>query len=94
MSMDSPDTRPEPRPRALDTRRRLRLFAITLWTAFLGAVLTLAVGISLLPHGVMLGWSDMSVAFLAAWAVGLVPVALALMLALPPARAPGDADGR
>lgn len=92
--MDSHDPRPEPRPCALDSRRRLRLFAITLWTGFLGAVLTLAVGISLLPDGVMLGWSELSVAFLAAWAVSMAPITLALMLALPPARARSDANGR
>lgn len=92
--MDSPDPRPEPRPRALDSRRRLRLFAITLWTGFLGAVLTLVVGVSLLPHGVVPGWSELSVAFLAAWAVTLGPITLALMLALPPARAPDNDDGR
>ncbi len=92
--MDSHDPRPELRPRALDSRRRLRLFAVTLWTGFLGAALTLAVGITLLPDGIHLGWAELSVAFIAAWVVSMVPVTLALMLILPPARAPDDADGR
>jgi len=50
----------------LDGRRRLRLAAVTLWTGFLGAALTLLTAIALLPaaatHGA--GWAEFSIGFL------------------------------
>lgn len=89
--MDSPLRRTEPR-RALGTRHRWRLFAVTAWTGFLGGALTVMTGLALLPaeatHG--FGWGEMSVAFLCAWILAMVPVSLALMLMLP--RTPGRRD--
>jgi hypothetical protein len=88
MSMDSPSRPADAPPRGLGSRRRLRLLAVTLWTGFLGAMLITVAGVALLPaeaaHG--LGWAELSVAFLCAWALTTVPVLLALALA--------DTDGR
>ena len=87
--MDSPAPRPDLARRGLATRRRLRLAAITLWTAFLGATLLLTAGLAYLPAVAVheLGWHGLSVAFLGAWALATAPVSLALLLA-------GQADGR
>ena len=83
--MDSRDLRAERAPGALDRNRRLRLLAITLWTAFLGACLTMLAALALLPpaalHGA--GWAELSIGFLCAWLLSAVPVTLALMLVLP-----------
>ena len=88
--MDSPTPRRE--SGAPGSRRRLWLLAITLWTAFLGAALTLLLAMALLPSEAtaVLGWAELSVGFLCAWLVAMVPVSLALMLALPldPGRQP------
>ena len=74
--------------------RRGWLIAITLWTAFLGAALNLLAGLLLLPAEATraLDWHALSVLFLAGWLLTVVPVGLALMLALPLPR--GDGDGR
>lgn len=79
MSMDSRAPRREP------ALRRLRLFAIALWSAFLGAALTLLAALALLPAEttLALGWPELSIGFLCAWALALVPASLALMLGLP-----------
>lgn len=77
--------------------RRGWLFAITLWTAFLGALLNLGMALVLLPGDLPgLGWAELSIGFLCSWVVIAVPVALALMLAAPlfgPGH-DGDRDGR
>jgi len=83
--MDSPAARPEAAAGVLDTRRRLRLVAITLWTGFLGAALTVVTAVALLPPGVTheLGWAELSIGFLVSWVLAMVSISLALMLALP-----------
>lgn len=64
--------------------RRGWLFAITLWTAFLGALLNLGLTLVLLPEDLLgLGWAELSVGFLCSWVIIAVPIALALMLAAP-----------
>jgi hypothetical protein len=72
--------------------RRGWLIAIALWTAFLGAALNLLAGLLLLPAEAThaLDWHALSVLFLAGWLLTLVPVGLALMLALPLPAAGGD----
>ena len=81
--MDSPVRPPELARRGLATRRRLRLAAITLWSAFLGAALLLTAGLAFLPTATVheLGWDGLSLAFLCAWAIATLPVAMALLLA-------------
>ena len=82
--MDSRSLRAEPAHRDLPgTRRRWWLFAITLWTAFLGATLTLVVFVALLPEDASLALGDLSLGFLCSWVLSMVPISLALMLALP-----------
>ena len=54
-----------------------------MWSAFLGATLTIVVFAALLPPAVHLGWAELSVGFLCSWLVSTVPVGVALMLALP-----------
>ncbi len=89
MSMDSRSALPESASRDLPgTRRRCassrwRLFAITLWTAFLGATMTLVVFVALLPEDATLALGDLSLGFLCSWVLSMVPISLALMLALP-----------
>jgi hypothetical protein len=94
--MDSRAPRPDPVDRALDRRRRLRLLAIALWSAFLGAALTLLAAVALLPaeslHGA--GWAELSVGFLCAWVLALVPASMALLLGLPQHRGQASGDGR
>jgi hypothetical protein len=64
--------------------RRGWLFAITLWTAFLGALLNLGMTLLLLPEDILgFGWAELSIGFLCSWIIIAVPVALALMLAAP-----------
>ena len=84
--MDSRNPRPDAPPRALDRRRGLRLFAVTLWTAFLGATLTFVFVLAWMPDGARLTLGELSVGFLTAWALAAVPIALALMLTEPEAR--------
>lgn len=83
--MDSPGPPPDGKRRALDTRRRLRLLAVTVWTGFLGGALTLLTAIALLPGDIMLGagWAELSIGFLCAWVLAMVPVSLALILVAP-----------
>jgi hypothetical protein len=81
--MDSPRPRPDAAPRALESRRGLRLFAITLWTSFLGATLTLVFVLNWLPADSDVSLAKLSAGFLGAWALATVPVALALLLAEP-----------
>lgn len=80
----------------LDGRRRLRLAAVTLWTGFLGAALTLLTAIALLPaaatHGA--GWAGFSIGFLCLWGLAMVPVGLALLLVLPSGDGEAPRDGR
>lgn len=82
--MDSPAPRHESAG-APGSRRRLWLLAITLWTSFLGAALTLLLAMTLLPAEATagFGWAELSVGFLSAWLLAMVTVSLALMLALP-----------
>ena len=79
------------------TRSRRRwLFAITLWTAFLGATLNLLALVVLLPRPWItgLGLDTLSVVFLCSWLLVSVPIALALMLALPLYEGRGPDHGR
>jgi hypothetical protein len=87
--MVSQPPHPEPAGRALDTRRRLRLLAIALWSSFLGGTVTLLAAVALLPADVLhgAGWAELSVGFLCAWALAMVPASLALLLGLPHAQA-------
>lgn len=91
--MDSLDRRAEP-GRALGSRHRLRLFAIAAWTGFLGATLTVMTALALLPAAAMhdAGWAELSIGFLCAWVLAMIPVSLALVLALP--RSQRNGDGR
>ena len=93
--MDSP-AHVEGRRRVLAGSPRLRLAAITLWSGFLGAALTLFTALALLPaaalHGA--GWQELSVGFLCAWVLAMVPVSLALLLALPRRILSARRDGR
>jgi hypothetical protein len=83
------DSRVEAARRAPTARRRGWLAAIALWSAFLGAALNLLVTLLVVPaHG--LDWHVLSLLFLCGWLVMLVPVAMALMLALPLAAGAGD----
>jgi hypothetical protein len=91
--MDSPAPLPEQREqraRGLDARPRLRLFSIALWTSFLGAALTTVAMLALLPTDALprAGWAEVSIGFLCAWALALIPVTLALMLVVPRHDAP------
>lgn len=74
----------------------MRLAAITLWSGFLGAALTLFTALALLPaaalHGA--GWTELSVGFLCAWVLAIVPAGLALLLALPRRVPRAPRDGR
>lgn len=91
--MDSPLPRRTEPGRALGSRRRLRLFAITAWTGFLGAALSVMTALALLPAEAThaFGWAELSVSFLCAWVLAMVTVTLALMLALPRStERPGD----
>ena len=81
--MDSRQPRPDAAPRVLESRRGWRLLAVTLWTSFLGATLTLVFGLNWLPDDVDVGLAELSAAFLGAWALAAVPVALALLLMEP-----------
>ena len=69
--------------RGLGSRRRLRLLAIAAWCSFLGAALLLLGGLAVFPtEGVgTMGLGELSIAFLCAWALTLIPVSLALLLA-------------
>ena len=83
--MDSPS---KPRD-AAGAARRWRLIAITLWSAFLGALLILLTALALLPADLAgLGWTEFSIGFLCSWAIIAVPVTMALMLAAPLLEAP------
>lgn len=66
--------------RGLGSRHRLRRGAIALWSSFLGAVLMVLVALAVLPEAAELDLAGLSAAFFCAWALTLVPVALALML--------------
>jgi hypothetical protein len=94
--MDSHSPLTERRAGALDKRRRLRLLAITLWSGFLGGALMLLAAIALLPadalHGA--GWAELSVGFLCAWVLAMVPASLALLLGLPLRNGQAPDDGR
>jgi hypothetical protein len=79
--MDSPDPHADFARRGLGSRHGLRRVAITLWTGFLGGVLTLLAALALLPNLSDLGWPGLSAGFLCAWALAMVPAALALLLA-------------
>ena len=81
--MDSRPRRPDGAPRALDSRRGLRLFAVTLWTGFLGATLTLLFVLSWLPDELHVGLAELSAAFLGAWGLSAVTVGMALLLTEP-----------
>ena len=87
---------PDVRDRVLAGSPRLRLAAITAWCGFLGAALTLFTALALLPatalHGA--GWAELSIGFLCAWVLAMVPVALALVLALPRRAGRSVRDGR
>ena len=75
---------PRPELRALGTRRGLRLLAVAAWSSFFGAALILVAGITVLPApGAALGWHELSLGFLLAWALCLLPVGFALTLAQP-----------
>ena len=76
--MASPTERPDPE-RGLGARPRMRLFAIAVWCAFLGGVLILGALLTLTPIDASLG--ELSLAFLVGWALTLVPVGFALVLA-------------
>ena len=95
MSTDSPLPRRTDPGRALASRRRLRLLAITAWTGFLGAALSVVTAIALLPAEAThaFGWPELSIAFFCAWILSMVTVTLALMLVLPPPTERPD-DGR
>jgi hypothetical protein len=75
--------------RGLGSHVRLRLFAVAAWCSFLGAALVLGALLTLLPREVtrVLGWAELSAAFLSAWLLVMVAVTLALMLAGPSAMA-------
>jgi uncharacterized BrkB/YihY/UPF0761 family membrane protein len=85
MSTDSPLPRRTEPGRALGSRRRLRLLAITLWTGFIGAALGVVTTIALLPAEAThaFGWAELSIGFFCAWGLAVVTITLALMLALP-----------
>ena len=73
--MDSPAPRPEaPRPHRV---------AITLWCAFLGAVLVFCAVLMALPGGGADTLGELSLGFLGLWALLLVPVGFAVVLAAP-----------
>ena len=83
--MDSPNRRRD----AAGAARRWRLIAITLWSAFLGALLNLMLALALLPSDLAgFGWAEFSVGLLCSWTIIAVPVTLALMLAAPLFEAP------
>lgn len=70
--------------RALGSRRRLRLFAVAAWCAFLGAIPILATALAVLPpDAAPLHLGPLSLAFLVTWALVMVPVSLALLLTGP-----------
>jgi len=98
--MASPSRPPDHAHRGLtSSARRWWLFAITLWTAFLGALLNLVMTLVLLPEDLPgFGWAELSIGFLCSWIIIAVPIALALALAEPLLRrrngAPEGGDGR
>ena len=71
--------------RGLGSRERLRLIAVSLWCAFLGAILALAEVITLLPDSALaaFGLGEASLVFLCSWVLMLIPVTLALALCGP-----------
>jgi len=72
------------------SRQRLRLLAVTAWIGFIGAALTLLLFVVLLPHDARLDLGHLSVFFLCAWALSMVTIGLALLLALPGGADPND----
>ena len=78
-----PSPTPPTEARGLDARPGLRLAAAALWCGFLGAVL--AIGALLVVQPAVFG-ADLGVlseTFLLAWAVMVIPAALAYQLARP-----------
>lgn len=76
------------RNRALGARPGLRLLAITLWSAFLGAIVLLAAFLLALPHeGEPIGFDRLAAVFLVLWALAAIPALSAALLAQPPAAA-------
>jgi len=78
--MDSRSPHAEFARRGLGSRRVLRRIAVVAWTGFLGGALTLLAAIALLPDVAGLGWAGLSAGFFCAWALAMVPAALALLL--------------
>lgn len=74
--MDSPATRPEAQPR----QHRI---AITLWCAFLGAALVFCAVLMALPGASADTPGELSAGFLGLWALLIVPVGFAVVLAAP-----------
>jgi hypothetical protein len=71
--------------RALGSRTRLRLLAVTAWAAFLGAIPTLLLAIMVIPPEVLptFSWGLLSTVFLAAWVCAFISASIGVLLTHP-----------
>ena len=85
--------------RALGSRTRLRMLAISLWAGFLGALPFMLVLIAALPDAALpaFGFGAFSVFFLSSWMCAFIAASIGVLLSHPRAAPPlphGPSHGR